>query len=268
LAPTVQAQSSLGQLFNGALNAVNQRTQQTAPQPSAGQLPSGFQPNAAPPEAVEPGLWATKADFLAAARNGDLTGIPDIPRRGDEFEPVLRSITQILRNEYGVPPLPRDRNGPVARCMVVYRGYIQRFMSMVTEIQIAELGEHTRHRYVPSTQEMEVLVDQVRSSDDGCGMKILGQLKPHPYKAALISLMDEYGQATKVYVDAELGRRKAADAEKQARFQAEQNARADAQAKQDAEAGAAEQQRIDEERARIQSEQKKREEQDKNRVGG
>ena len=111
LAPTAQAQNSLGQLFNGAINFSVGHTQQSAPQPSAsGQLPNGLQPATAAPESVDSGPWPTKAEFLAATLNGDLTGITNI--QGDEeFAPVLRSINHILRTEYGVPPLPRDRLG-------------------------------------------------------------------------------------------------------------------------------------------------------------
>lgn len=279
LAPGVQAQN-LGDLLNQVIKGAPQ--QQAAPQPpTSGQLPSGLQPSAAPPEAVESVLWANKAEFLAVTRNGDLIAIDRAAYFGSkELTPIAISIASILHADYGVA-LPfslsdfREKNPNKNKnyyCIQSFEiGDVVGMLSPVTEMHAKTLSQEPPDFYkAPSDDSIRHVETAVRNikQDNSCDQQILGARKPHPYKAALLKLMDEYGQATKDYVEAERGRRKTAYAEEQAQKQAQQKARDDVQAKQDADARAAKQQRIDEERARIQHEQKRREEQNKNRVGG
>lgn len=298
VAPSVQAQVGLGELLNKALNGAPQ--QQEASQPSAStQLPSGLQPGAAPTKSAEPVLWASKADFLVATRNGDLIAIDRAAYFGSkELTPIAISIASILHADYGVTlpfSLSDLRKGDLQNsgCIQGFERDIDEMLSPVTKMHAQTLSQEPPDFYKApsngSTHGVDTAVMFLRRGNN-CDQRILGASKPHPYKAALLKLMDEYGQATKEYVEAERERRKVAYVEEQAHradVQAkrdaeakaarqlaqqqqakEQKARADAQAKQAADARAAEQQRIEEERTRIQREQKKREEQEKSRIGG
>lgn len=227
------------------------------------QLP-GFTPAKPPaaPAAAERSLWGSKAEFLAAARKGDLSEMAQVTNFGDaDFAPVLRSITHILRTDYKVPPLPRD-----AGCDLEYREGTKRFMRNVTLLHTTTLSEKAPTFFRESSAEPAVQ-ESIRTMERGsgnCDMQVLGKRVRHPYAQALTSLMQEYGQATKEYVEAERTRRKTAYAKEQAQVAAEQRAKADAKAKRDAE----EQERIDAERARVEAEQKRLRDQNKQRVGG
>ena len=280
LTPSVYAQISIGDVFNNSINGVPKH-KHAATEPTAnGQLPSGLQPSAAPPKSVEPVLWASKADFLTATRNGDLIAIDRIagPLMA-EFRPVASSIAAILQADYGVA-LPysdsdiRKANG----CAMGFVADVANVLGSVAKLHSQTLSQQPPDYFKDPSQEsinhVELFVKRLQVPGGGsdnhgsCDLQFLGVRKPQPYKAALLKLMDEYGQATKDYVEAERSRRKTAYAGEQAQKLAQQKERDEAQAKQEADARAAEQQRIDAERARIQNEQKKREQQEQNRVGG
>jgi hypothetical protein len=274
LAQNVQAQNTLGNLFKQVLNS---EPIQAAPQPMANEsLPSGLLPSAAPSRAAEPVLWATKAEFLAAARNGELIAIDGVVHT-HEFDPVVVSIATILKTDYGVAFPFKDfrensRNSDIQACQRSFEGNVGSALSNVTILHAKTLSDTSPDFYKDPSKDairnVDYVVRDLNTSGGYCDLKILGVKKPHPFKAALLKLMDEYGQATKEYVETERGRRKIAYADEQAQKQAQQKAIADAQAKRAADARAVEQQRIDEERARIQNVQKKREKQEQNRVGG
>lgn len=258
LTASAQAQIIFGQPFNRAALTPQQ---QTAPQPSAGgRLPSGLQASAAPPQQVERGLWPTKAEFLAATRNGDLIGVDKIPDQSAESNSVAASIRAILQSAYGVT-LPAGDHA----CALSFNTDVRMALGAVTYLHRETLTTAPPSYYVAApkygTSLVNDMVQTMQGNNGFCDPVVLGVRKPHPYKPALLKLMDEYGQATKDYVEAERSRRQTAYANEQVAKQAQQQAQQQASA-------AAEQQRIDAERARIQLEQKKRAAQEQNRVGG
>lgn len=304
LTSSVQAQAevNLVDILNSVFIGATQ--QKAATQPAAsGQLPSGLQPSAAPPQPAQTVLWASKADFLAATRNGELIAIDKAASK--ELTPIAISIASILQTDYGVvlPFRIRDIKKLTDTCALSFEITIARALNAVTKLHADTLTQEPPDFYKDTKEstitDIGYMERNLKSANYGndCDMGILGARKPHPYKAALLQLMGEYGQATKDYVEAERERRKTAYAEEQVQKLAqqtarddaqakrdaedktareyahqqqarEQKARADAQAKRDADIRAAEQQRINAERDRILREQKRREELERNRVGG
>lgn len=213
--------------------------------------------------------WPTKASFLAAARNGDFKGLPEM--RGDLEEsmaPLVASVMQILRNEYGVPPLPADR-----QCARAAAGEVFRLLTMLTGAATASMSDRPPDFIrEPNTRQfadqIRIVVPQLGTGGGWCEVKTLGQLKPHPYGAAFHRLADDFKAETEAWVVADRQRLKQAyAAQLDTDRAAADKQRADKQ-RTDADQRAVEQKRIDSERARIDGDQKRRQQQDKNRVAG
>jgi hypothetical protein len=197
-----------------------------------------------------------------------------------EATPIVISIASILQTDYGVALPFREFNrkvmehmvGAEAQCMFAFNHNVAYALQSVTKMTANTLSNEAPDFYkAPSSEsvkDVELMVQNMQRGNGACDPTVLGVWKPHPYKAALLKLMDEYGQATKDYIEAERTSKKTAYADAQVQQQAAQKARADAQAKQDADSKVAEQQRIEAEHARIEAEEKKREEQNKKRIGG
>ncbi len=211
--------------------------------------------------------WPTKEAFLAATARGELFGVVRINNAVDQrFNPALNSVGAVLSNDYRVPPIPVGQQG----CELQYRENVLRLMRAVTArftSTVSDQGPDFTRPSNPGGLTPEIVVPQIQSSVN-CDFEMVGIRQPHPYKQALIQLMGEYGQATQVAVEAERDRRKQAYAQQQAQLQAQQKAAADADARAQAAERAAEQQRIDAERARIEADQQRRQQIQRNRVAG
>ena len=277
LMQSAMAQSSLGeQMLNGALDAAKKRLQEAAPGIGTGSTPSQpavMVPSSPPVQANQPPPpWPTKAALLDAARRGEFKGLPEI--RVDvetETAPLTNSVIRILRFEYMVPPL--TGNGSAGTCRGAASGEIRRLLKAITTLQIDGLSDKppTFYRETNISARQQSVQDEMRQLGKGggwCTTKVLGDEKPHPYGAALSRLAVEFSEATKAYVETERARRVTAYEQEQAQVQAERQGRANVQAQRDADTRAAEQKRISVERARIEAEQIKRQQQEKNRVAG
>ena len=277
LTSSAWAQGSLGeQMINGAIGAAAKRLQEAVPGIGLGTatpqiappLPGGGQAQANQP----PPPWPTKVALLDAARRGEFKGLPEI--RGDaekETAPLTNSVIRILRFEYMVPPL--TGNGSAGTCRGAASGEIRRLLTAITNLQIDGLSDKPPTFYREtnvsnSQQNVQTEMRQLGKGGGWCTTKVLGAETPHPYGAALAKLADEFNAATQTYVTAERGRRVAAYDQEQARIQQERQGQANAQAQRDADIRATEQKRISVERARIEAEQIKRQQQEKNRVAG
>lgn len=231
-----------------------------APVAMAQTLP-GQDPNATP--------WLTKAALLQAARAGEFRGLPEV--RFDietETAPLTRSVLQVLRAEYGVPPLPADRN-----CVRAALSEVRRLLTALTDGAVSTLGDRPpdfRRENNPRAiaQQLNDVVPRLGTGGGFCETQMLGLRKPHPYGAALKQFSAEFEAATVAWVEEERARRIQAHETANAQQRARDEQQAADRQKADAERKAAEQRRIDAERARIEAEQERRKQRDKNRVAG
>lgn len=247
----------------GAAAPVPVPTQSQAPAPA----PAPVLADAPPP------LWPTKLEFLAAAKNGEFRGLPDIRVNPEqETEPLTRSVLYILRNEYQVPPLPLERNYGSRNCATMAAEEIRRLLTAITAQHVGNLTQRPPLFFrddasISYTDETRRRLTTA-GSDYMCSTKVMGVERPHPYGAALARLAEEFNTATQAYVESERQRRISAYAQQQSRLQAEQKAADDARAQREAEARAAQQKRLDTERQRIETEQKRKQQAEKSRVSG
>ena len=237
------------------------RNQQPAPATTAIGLPSGMTPAAKPAEPQRETPWRTKAELLAAVRDGEFRGLPEIRvNQAEQTAPLTDSVIHILRHEYGVPTLSTGKTAGSMTCRSQASEEVRRLLTSITALRFATLSDKPPTFYKDAqTQSLEQNIQMSLKSlgmgDGLCSTKVMGVDRPHPYGAALRQLADDFGTATKDYVESQRATRKADYDAEQARIVAEQKAKADADAKQAAEARAAEQARIDAERARIQKQQ-------------
>ena len=273
------AQSSLGeQLLNSAIGAAAKRLQEatpgvgigTTPQQSPAAAQGGVQ---APAQAnLPPPRWPTKAALLEATRRGDFKGLPEIRFEVEkEMTPLTNSVFSILRAEYMVPPLPGNES--LGTCRGAASGEIRRLLTAITDFHLQGLSTRppTFFRETNNSSSQQNIAIEMRQLGKGggwCTTKSMGDEKPHSYGLALAKLADEFSAATKAFVDDERGRRIAEYNQDQARIQADLQGKANVQAQREADVRAAEQKRIAAERARIEAEQLKRQQQEKNRVAG
>lgn len=207
----------------------------------------------------------TKAALMAAARAGQLGGLHEV--RGD-LERATTNLTAavllILRNEYGVPPLPADRQCERAAAAEVRELF---------RYQVAASSETLSSRPPDFRAEVnrQQMAEQYRSVaarvGTGGGWCEVGG-RPHPYGAALLKLAQEFGEANAQWVESERASRKKGYEDEQARLRAEAERQAAEKQRAEAERQAAERRRIEAERARIEADEKRRREQQKNRVSG
>ena len=279
LTTSVWAQSSLGeQMLNGAIGAATKRLQEAAPGIGIGSMPSQSlpMPQSGPPTQANqpPPPWLTKAALLEATRRGEFKGLTEIRVDAEkETAPLTNSVIRILRLEYQVPPLTGNGTMGSLTCRSAAQNEIRRLFTAITDLQMQGLSDKPPTFYretnaAGSQQNIAIEMRQLGRGSGLCTTKILGVEKPHPYGEALAKLADEFNAATKAYIDDERGRRVAAYDQEQARVQADRQVKANAQAQREADLRAVEQKRIATERARIEAEQIKRQQQEKNRVAG
>ena len=273
------AQGSLGeQMLNNAISAATKRLQEAAPGMGIGSTSSQSPPMPqSTPQAQAnqpPPPWLTKAALLEATRRGEFKGLTEI--RVDvekETAQLTNSVIRILRFEYMVPPLTGNGTMGSLNCRSAAQNEIRRLFTAITDLQMQGLSEKppTFYRETNTSSTQQNIAIEMRQLGQGSGLctsKALGVEKPHPYGEALSKLAHEFNTATKAYVDDERSRRVAAYDQEQARVQADRQGKANAQAQRETDIRAAEQKRISSERARIEAEQIKRQQQEKNRVAG
>jgi hypothetical protein len=229
-------------------------------------LGSGFTPGAKPDEPKRDTPWRTKADLLAATRNGEFRGLPEVRvNQAEEAAPLTDSVIHILRDEYGVPTLATGKTAGSMTCRSQASEEIRRLLTSITALHMASLSDKppTFYKDVQTQsleQNIQMSLKTLGKGDGLCTTKVMGVERPHPYGAALRQLADDFGGATKDYVESQRTTRKTD-------YEAEQKALADAAAKRQGDARAAEQARIDAERARIQKQQQQQQQQ-QGRIAG
>ena len=259
------AQGVLGQITKRAADAVRRPDANVT-----ASLPSGMTAAAKPPEPKRDTPWRTKEELLAAARNGEFRGLSEVRvNQATETAPLTDSVIHILRHEYEVPTLATGKTAGSMDCRSQASEEIRRLLTSITALHFATLSDRPPafYRNAPTAaleQDIQRSLAGLGKGGGLCSTKVMGVERPHPYGAALRQLADEFGNATKEYVESQRAERKAAYDEQQARIAAEAKAKADADAKAVAAAKAAEQARIDAERARIQKQQQ----QQQSRVSG
>jgi hypothetical protein len=262
----VHAQSNLGnQIFQGVYDAIKKQAPAGLPTGGNG-LPDGMvpQPQRPAPE-QSAAAYPTLAIFLDATRKGTFASMANATSQGQDV--LARSMISVLRNDYGVAPLPND-----TACFETFKGQAVSLLARVTTANVASLGRqppnfvNTHADTDPDALASEL--DNLRHAGGWCDLKVLGQERPHPYKQALPKLLTEYGRATQQWVETERSRRKVAYQAQQEQLQLEADQRQREAHARDTERRADEQKRIDAERARIERDQKLREAKDKSRVGG
>jgi hypothetical protein len=248
------AQSSIfNQILNTAVQQIN-RTQpaQGATSDAASYVSAAASPpwlgNAAP-------MFSTQESFLAAARRGELAGIPNTQDSSEEGKAITASIATILANEYNTP-IPGDRaNGT---CRSVLTNLLHNWLADTTRRYTDTLTQQPPRFY----RDVDVRAPyEARSIGSFCSTRVLGQERPYPFIESLSRLIDEYGQATKAYVEE-------ARAERIHDYQAAEQAKQEAAARQEAARRDAEQRRITAQRQRIEEQQRLQKQRDASRVAG
>jgi hypothetical protein len=230
-------------------------------------LPPGMTRDAKPPQPAPDTPWQTKAELLDAARSGEFRGLPDIRvNAAAQTAPLTNSVIHVLRTEYGVPTLATGKTAGSMDCRSQASEEVRRLLTAVTALHVATLSDMppTFYRDVPAQpleQNIKMSLRGLGSGDGLCSTKVMGAERPHPYGAALLQLADEFGAATKEYVQTQRATLKAA-------YEADLRAKAEAEAKRQAEADAATQAKIDAERARIEQQQQKQKQQQQGRIAG
>ena len=212
--------------------------------------------------------WPTKAALLAAASAGEFAGIP---RSGDadaQTDLLAASVLYVLQKEYGVPPLPNDR-----QCARGAASEVKYLLSSVLTYSNAGLSNRppefsTNINVEPIAENLRSQIKRAGTGGGWCEVEVNGSRRPHPYGAALLSLADEFAKSSDRWVDAERLARQKAYATRVATQKAEDDQKLAERQRADAERRATEQQRIDTERSRIEADQKRRQQQDKNRIAG
>ena len=260
---TVQAQTA-EQLFRGVLDAAKQARREQPATPIQGVVTAVDLRGAPQPSAAgsQPVPWPSKDALLAAARAGDFVQL-NRASEADRYK-VVDSVQRILTVEYGVPSISRD-------CYQIggFTSDVTALFGDIGEAYVITLSDQpptftnanvNRSYYVESIRSRLAQMQNPRDPTH-CDSRSAGRVVPHPYKAALISLVGDYTRATQAYIEAERSRRQAEYREAASRQLQEQQLR-------QAASRAAEQQRIDSEAARIRAEEQRRAQKEKARVGG
>jgi hypothetical protein len=248
------AQSSI---FNQILNTAAQQINRTQPtQGAASDAASYVSAATAPPWLGDAApMFPTKESFLAAARRGELTGIARTSDTTAEGKAITASIATILANEYNTP-IPGDRANDT--CRSVLSGMVHNWLADTTQRYTDSLTQQPPSFY----QDVNVRpLYEAKSISNYCFARVLGQERPYPFIESLSRFMDEYGQATKAYVEQ-------ARAERVRDYQTAESAKQDAAARQDAERRDAEQRRIAAQRQRIEEQQRLQKQRAASRVAG
>jgi hypothetical protein len=224
-----------------------------------------------PPAAVAPPsvLWPTRNALLEAARNGSLIQLGQASE-GDRRK-VVASVQRILQAEYNVPAISREcfDNGGFPSDVAALLGDIGEVNAMTLSDQPPEFTNAGGNRsyYEESIASLVARLQNPRDPTH-CDQRGMGRVIAHPYKAALVSLAQDYAKATQGFVEAERARRKAAYQEAMARRDQEERQRQAVSRAANQQRMQVEQQRLDAEHARIRAEEQRRAEKEKSRIGG
>ena len=213
-----------------------------------------------------PGVFPTKQSLIDAIRQGTLLEI----RRASEGDKVkvVDSVYAILVNEGQVAPIKES-------CRPKFRSDVERVLFENSYMWSKGLNTTPPDFFAGSAAHVEEFKKSVADventwsrSDLSCDSQVGGRWTPHPYKQALLDLVDDYNKANSAYVQQEVARRKSIHATQVARDQEAARAQQAQIARDQATERASVQQRIDAEAARIRAEEQKRAERDRKRIGG
>jgi len=265
---TASAQAiNLGTMLNNAIN--NAKTNQQTPGAQGLNLPGAttkadskiWRGNAQP-------LYRTKAEFIAAAQNGDLLGLANvyastarIGADGEMQDRLSASIAVILADDYrtGVPAdtwcATRFAEGSAGVML------LQQVTALYTMTLTDAPPDFTYGNADKVTRARENADRWANSLFRECANKVLGTDQPYPMVESLKDLLRTYAATTKEVVEAKRAERVQA-------YQVAQQRQQEAQQRAAADKAKAEQQRIDAERKRIEKEQQDQKARDDARVSG
>lgn len=207
------AQSNFGsQLFKTAVDAVKKKepTQATQPPVNNNQDTGNLTAGAVPQNKAAPDQGATypnSSAFLDATRNGAFIGagkkgIPD-----DQQDGIANSIIHILRNEYGVAPLPND-----SACYASFKASVLALLSRVTSANTKTLSQQAPDFVSTDTDngsgDLSNEITEFQRAGGWCDTKISGAYRAHSYKQAFPKFLNEYQKATQQWVETERNNRK------------------------------------------------------------
>lgn len=208
--------------------------------------------------------WPSKAVLLEATRQGGFRSLPTLYVSDERLTPFTDSIIYILETEYGVPRLSSPRDRQPGGCRWAISSDIRTAFKRIATAQQAPLTSQAPTFWnAAATATIDREVQQAEDHIGLDGAHACGSPNP-PYVTALRSIAADFSAAVAAYAAAEVEDRKSAFAQEQARIAEIARAKAAAAEKQRAE----EQQRTDAERARIQGDPQKQQQQQQGRVVG
>lgn len=253
----------------GIIGAAMKKSQERAQQEAANaQLPPGMMPTEASAQSDQLPEWPTKAAFIEAAKRGEMSGIKrsmfDFDNR---MQSIGESVKYILANEYQTP-IPGDFD-----CQRRGVEEANDLLALISELHMGTLSD--KEPFFQGVSEpylLEAVQERVKNIGTGygqCTMKtVLGVIKPYPYGKSLLNLANEYGEATKYYVEQVRAERIAEYEERQRQLLVEAQRNAEANVQREAAVRAAEEKRIKAERARVEAEEQRRQQVKRSRIAG
>lgn len=207
------AQSNFGsQLFKTAVDTVKKKEPtQATQQPvnnnqDTGNLTAGAMPqNKAIPDPVA--TYSNSSAFLDAARKGAFISLGESGTNDVLLDDITHSVINILRNEYGVAPLPND-----SVCYASFKASVLALMSRVTSANTKTLSQQAPDFVRPDTDDrssdLSNEIAEFQRAGGWCDTKISGVYRAHSYKQAFPKFLSEYQKATLQWVETERSNRK------------------------------------------------------------
>lgn len=143
--------------------------------------------------------WNNKADFLTAVSNGKMAGYDNV--FGDkEKSLVLNSLRAILANDYHtkVPVVVNGSSG----CKSAFDINADELLKLITRDEIERLGNNPPD-FVSSSSVNKLSSAKANFSglNENCSEEVLGIKISAPFINSLVSLLNEYSDVTKAYVN-------------------------------------------------------------------
>lgn len=189
-----------------------------------------------------PPLFVSKKEFLAAASRGELAGVGSVSDSSADAKAIVASVAYILASDYQTP-LPNDRRtgncASTAESNVfdAFRSRTDRYTSM-----LSDRPPNFQGRDEPAPTDLNV--GSLAGFRQWCSQRVLGKDEPYPVVKSFYALLDEYGDATRRFVESKRGQMVAA-------YQADLKRKKDVADAAEAERRATLQRQIDSERRRI-----------------
>ena len=242
-----------------------------SPEPSRPSLESG---SASPPAVL---LFRTKQDFLDAARHGDFAGYAKTgPHPAGRTTDVMNSLAWILDQDYQTPVPNWDGRNRYAGghsndyCIVSeVKEQMHGLLQAVTEDRVQSLSNQPPDFQSNHLTDQQSAIDSaIRTLRNVCYQTVFGTQKPYPFIDSYIALMREYAAATDAYVDERRTQLKAQYQQEVAQKRAADEQRAESDRRQQAARRAQEQRQIEADHQRIEEQERKAKERERNRIAG